>query len=165
MSELGDLAEELEKAIGRVRKAMADARPLEELAGLQEAMAGLAQMGALTEKMQLAAMEYEKAVAELAGEPNWLLEAEIEASQGPWSLMEVQLVADFNLERVTEGRQIVSGDEPASRGFGGRPGHSATDARLVRSADLLALAPRLAQLSRLTIAQLIDGRAPAAMQH
>ena len=35
MSELGDLAEELEKAIGRVRKAVADATPLEELAGLQ----------------------------------------------------------------------------------------------------------------------------------
>ncbi len=53
-------------------------------------------------------------LAELAGEPNWRLEAEIEVSKGPWSLMEVQLVADFDLERVTEGRQIVSGDEAAS---------------------------------------------------
>ncbi|MGB3903739.1 MAG: hypothetical protein WBB22_02350 [Anaerolineae bacterium] len=121
MSELGDLAEELEKAIGRVRKAMAGVTPLEELAGLQEAMAGLAQMGALTEKMQLAAMEYEKAVAELAGEPNWRLEAETEVSKGPSSLMEVQLVADFDLERATEGRQIVSGDEPASE-IAGRHG-------------------------------------------
>lgn len=111
VTELGDLAEELEKAMGRLRKAMADAPPLEELGGLQEAMAGLAQLGALTEKMRLAAMEYEKVMAELVGEPNWRVEAEIEVSKGPSSLMEAQLVADFDLQRVTEGRRTVSSDE------------------------------------------------------
>jgi hypothetical protein len=51
------LAEEMEKAIAQARKATAELPPLEELAALQEAMAGLAQMGALTEKMRLAAEE------------------------------------------------------------------------------------------------------------
>jgi hypothetical protein len=70
MPDLGGLAEEMEKAMAQVRKAVADLPPLEELAAIQEAMAGLAQMGALTEKIRLVAEQHEELVAELAKEAN-----------------------------------------------------------------------------------------------
>ncbi len=70
MPDLGGLAEEMEKAMARARKAVADLPPLEELAALQEAMAGLAQMGALTEKIRLVAEQHEELVPELAKEAN-----------------------------------------------------------------------------------------------
>ncbi len=50
------------------RKAAGDLPPLEELAAIQEAMAGLAQMGALTEKIRLAAERQQELMAELAKE-------------------------------------------------------------------------------------------------
>ena len=70
MPDLGGLAEEMEKAMAQVRKAVADLPPLEELAAIQEAMAGLAQMGTLTEKIRLVAEQHEELVAELAKEAN-----------------------------------------------------------------------------------------------
>lgn len=44
----------MEEALARARKATEEVPPLEELAGLQEAMTGLAEMGALLERMRLA---------------------------------------------------------------------------------------------------------------
>jgi hypothetical protein len=45
--------EELEEALARARRATEELPPLEELAALQEAMIGLAEMGALLDGMGL----------------------------------------------------------------------------------------------------------------
>jgi len=111
MPDLGGLTEEMEEVIARARKAMAGLPPLEELAGLQEAMAGLARMGALTEKMRRSAEQHEELVADLAGEPDWRVEARIEVKRGTSSLMKVELTADFDLEIIVQAHDIVSGAE------------------------------------------------------
>lgn len=98
--EFDDLAQKLEDAISRTRKAIGDAPPLEELARLQQAMAGLSQMGALTEKMQAAAEMQRKVVGELLGEPNWRVEAQIEVNRGSSPVMRVELMAVFDLDRM-----------------------------------------------------------------
>ena len=68
MPDLERLAEEMERAMAQARKATAKLPPLEELAALEEAMAGLAQMGALTEKTRLAAQEHQKLLEQLDAE-------------------------------------------------------------------------------------------------
>jgi len=47
-----DVSEELEEALARVRGATEELPPLDELAALQEAMAGLAQMGAVLQSLR-----------------------------------------------------------------------------------------------------------------
>jgi hypothetical protein len=51
--ELGTVPEELAEALARARKATEELSPLEELAALQEAMTGLAEVGALLDGMRL----------------------------------------------------------------------------------------------------------------
>jgi hypothetical protein len=51
--ELGSIPEEMEEALARISRATEELPPLEELAALQEAMTGLAEMGALLEGMRL----------------------------------------------------------------------------------------------------------------
>lgn len=109
--DLGSLGEEMEKAMAQARKAMADLPPLDELGGLQAAMAGLAGMGTVIEMMRLAAQRRDELVAELAGEPNWQVGAEIDVKKGMSSLMKVELAADFDLETVMEVHDMLSGEE------------------------------------------------------
>jgi len=47
-----DVSEELEEALARVRGATKETPPLDQLAVLQEAMAGLAQMGAVLHSLR-----------------------------------------------------------------------------------------------------------------
>jgi hypothetical protein len=58
--EHGGVSEEMEEALARVRRATEELPPLEELAALQEAMAGLAEMGALLDGMRLGCERREK---------------------------------------------------------------------------------------------------------
>jgi hypothetical protein len=51
--ELGTVPEEMAEALARARRATEELPPLEELAALQEAMTGLAEMGALLEGIRL----------------------------------------------------------------------------------------------------------------
>jgi hypothetical protein len=51
--ELGTVPEELSSALARARRATEELPPLEELAALQEAMIGLAEMGSLLDGMGL----------------------------------------------------------------------------------------------------------------
>jgi len=111
ISDLDSLAEEMEKAMVQARKAMADLPPLEELAELQEAMAGLAGMGTVIEKLQLAAQQRDELLAELIGEPDWRVQAEIEVKKDKSSLMKVELAADFDLERIVEAHDMLSSEE------------------------------------------------------
>jgi hypothetical protein len=111
MSDFGDLTEEMENAMAQARKATDELPPLEELAGIQEAMAGLARMGGVVEKMRLAAEEHEELIAELVGEPDWRVEAEIEVRKGASPLMKVGLTADFDLEIIVQAHEIASSDE------------------------------------------------------
>jgi hypothetical protein len=80
--ELQALAEEMEGAMAQARKATTDLPPLDELAALQEAMAGLARMGALTEKIRLAAQEGEERRDEAETEVEPRSEAGHENSEG-----------------------------------------------------------------------------------
>jgi hypothetical protein len=105
------LGEEMEQAMAQARKAMADLPPLEELAALQEAMAGLAGMGSTIEKMRLAAQQRGEFVAELVGEPDWRVEAEIEVNKGASPLMKVKLTADFDVERIARAHGMVTNAE------------------------------------------------------
>jgi hypothetical protein len=105
------LAEEIEEAIAQVRRGMADLPPLEELAGLQEALAGLAGMGTIIEKMRLAAQERDELVAELVGEPDWRVEAEIGVKKGISMLMQVRLTADFDLARIVRAHDMLTNAE------------------------------------------------------
>jgi hypothetical protein len=111
MSDFGDLTEEMENAMAQARKATDELPPLEELAGIQEAMAGLARMGNVVEKMRLAAEKHEELIAELVGEPDWRVEAEIEVRKGASPLMKVGLTADFDLEIIVQAHEIASSDE------------------------------------------------------
>ena len=56
------LPEDLEEALMHARKATEELPPLEELAALQEAMAGLAQMGAVMGRMRAASQLDEESV-------------------------------------------------------------------------------------------------------
>jgi hypothetical protein len=51
------VSEELEEALARVRGATEELPPLDELAALQEAMAGLAQMGAVLQSLRRTSRE------------------------------------------------------------------------------------------------------------
>jgi hypothetical protein len=114
-TDFNGLTEEMEDAMAQARKAMEDLYPLEELSGIQEAMAGLARMGRVVEKMRLAAEKHEQFIAELVGEPDWRMEAEIEVRKGPSSLMKVELTADFDLEIIVQAHEIASSDEGQTR--------------------------------------------------
>ncbi len=105
------LAEDMEKAMAEARKAMDDLPPLEELGAVQEAMAGLAAMGTALEKMRLAAQQRDELLAEMVGEPNWRFKAEITVRKGASPLMKVELTADFDLEKIVEGHEILSSEE------------------------------------------------------
>jgi hypothetical protein len=59
--DLGDLSEDVQQALARARKATEELPPLEELAALQEAMLGLAEMGALLNGMRLASQGADEA--------------------------------------------------------------------------------------------------------
>ena len=59
---LGGVLEQLAQAMTEARKATEDLPPLEELAALQEAMAGLAQMGAVMGRMRAASQRDEESV-------------------------------------------------------------------------------------------------------
>jgi hypothetical protein len=111
MPDFGELAEDMEEAMAQARKATDNQPPLEELAGLQEAMAGLARMGTVVEKMRLAAEQHEELVAELVGEPDWRVEAAIEVKKGASSLMGVELTADFDLEIILQAHEILRSRE------------------------------------------------------
>jgi hypothetical protein len=50
--EFGDVSSELEEALARLRGATEELPPLDELAALQEGMAGLAQMGAVLQSLR-----------------------------------------------------------------------------------------------------------------
>jgi len=52
-----DVSEELEEALARVRGATKETPPLDQLAALQEAMAGLAQMGAVVQSLRRTSQE------------------------------------------------------------------------------------------------------------
>ena len=56
------LPEDLEEALAQARRATEDLPPLEELVALQEAMAGLAQMGAVMGRMRAASQGDEESV-------------------------------------------------------------------------------------------------------
>jgi hypothetical protein len=55
--DLDDMPEDVQQAMARARKATEELPPLEELAVLQEAMLGLAEMSAVVGRMRLAAEE------------------------------------------------------------------------------------------------------------
>jgi hypothetical protein len=52
--DLEDLPQDVQQALARARKATEESPPLEELADLQEAMLGLAEMSAVVGRMRLA---------------------------------------------------------------------------------------------------------------
>jgi len=56
-SALTELSHELEDALDRLRGATEELPPLDELAALQEAMVGLAQMGAVLRSLQRSSWE------------------------------------------------------------------------------------------------------------
>jgi hypothetical protein len=60
--DLEDLPEDVQQALARARKATEELPPLEELAALQEAMLGLAEVGALLDGMRLASQGPNEAV-------------------------------------------------------------------------------------------------------
>jgi hypothetical protein len=60
LPELEGVSEEMVEALARARRATEELPPLEELAALQEAMAGLAEIGALLDGMRLACKRREK---------------------------------------------------------------------------------------------------------
>ena len=64
------LPEDLEEALTQARRATEDLPPLEELAALQEAMAGLAQMGAVMGRMRAASQRDEESVENSGEDPD-----------------------------------------------------------------------------------------------
>ena len=64
------LPEDLEDALTWARRATEELPPLEELAALQEAMAGLAQMGALMGRMRAASQGDEESVENPGEDPD-----------------------------------------------------------------------------------------------
>jgi hypothetical protein len=69
ISDFEDLPEEVQEALARARKATEELPPLEELAALQEAMLGMAEMGALIAGMRLASQRPDNALEKPAEEP------------------------------------------------------------------------------------------------
>jgi hypothetical protein len=67
--DLEQLPEEMQEALARAGKAMEELPPLEELAALQEAMLGLAEMGALLRGMRVPFQGPEEAVEKPAEAP------------------------------------------------------------------------------------------------
>jgi hypothetical protein len=67
--DFADLPEGVREALARARKATEELPPLEELAALQEAMLGLAEMGALLTGMRVASQSADEAVEKPAEEP------------------------------------------------------------------------------------------------
>ena len=63
------LPEDLEEALAQARRATEDLPPLEELAALQEAMAGLAQMGAVMRRVRAASQRDEESVENPGEDP------------------------------------------------------------------------------------------------
>lgn len=64
------LPEDLEEALIHARKATEELPPLEELAALQEAMAGLAQIGAVMGRMRAASQRDEESVENPGEDPD-----------------------------------------------------------------------------------------------
>ena len=66
--QIDQVSEELEDAVARLRGATEELPPLDELAALQEAMAGLAQMGAVLQSLRRTSRESTEAEEEPADE-------------------------------------------------------------------------------------------------
>ncbi len=66
---------------------------------MEEAMAGLGdQMGELSESMEGFGEQHEKNAASLAGEPDWLLEADIKVGD----MLHLEIEAEFDLAKIVE---------------------------------------------------------------
>jgi hypothetical protein len=107
---LDGLSGELEQALGQVRRAIEELPPLEEVAGLQETMAGLAQVGSVVGRMQLAAEQEAEAWWRMVGQPDWRMQARIRLSRAGVSLATVEFRADFDLARLIDHQDWAGGD-------------------------------------------------------
>ena len=107
---LEGLCEELEQALGQVRRATEELPPLEELAMLQETMAGLAQVGSVLGQMQLAVEQEAGALRRMTGRPDWCLEARVRLGRPGAVLAALEFEADFDLTRLSDDQDRAGGD-------------------------------------------------------
>lgn len=98
------LSKELERALGHVGRATEELPPLEELAGLQETMAGLSQVGSVVGRMQSAAEQEAEALRRVVGRPDWRMEARVRVSREGFPTAILELRADFDLDRLIQDR-------------------------------------------------------------
>lgn len=101
---LDGLSEDLEQALRQVRRATEELPPLEELAGLQETMAGLSQVGSVVGRMQSAAEQEAEALRRMVGLPDWRMEARVRVSREGFPTAILELRADFDLGRLIQDR-------------------------------------------------------------